>query len=226
MNVMIIDDEVRMLDLLELFLVPEGYDCFKFSDAEQALQQLRVMDMDLVILDIMMPFKSGWEVCAEIRQFSNVPILMLTARKQLDDVVKGLKVGADDYMTKPFEEEELLARISALLRRVHLYDKTKHEMLQRGKYRLHLAEYTLQYENVRLVLTHKEFNMLEVLMSEPRKIFTREQLLEAVWGIDTVTELRTIDSHVRNLRDKLKRHDIATTDVLLTVWGIGYRWQA
>ncbi|MFD2117119.1 response regulator transcription factor [Paenibacillus yanchengensis] len=225
MNVMIIDDEARMLDLIELFLSPEGYSCLKYTDAQQALQQLRITDVDLVILDIMMPFISGWEVCQEIRQFSNVPILMLTARKQLEDVVKGLKVGADDYMTKPFEEEELLARLAALLRRAQHYEKNKNDVIQRGEYRLNLAEYTLHYQSSQLVLTQKEFKMLETLMTEPKKIFTREQLFEQVWGLESMTELRTIDSHVRNLRDKLKRHHIAMTDVLLTVWGVGYRWQ-
>lgn len=216
---LLVDDEKRMLDLVALYLKPHDYECLKAQSGKEALALMEDEPVDLVILDVMMPEMDGWDVCREIRRFSNVPIIMLTAREQEEDIVKGLRLGADDYMTKPFGEEELLARMEALLRRSVPLNRVEAGGLVWDEDRFELA-----YRGEPVRLTPKEFAMLGLLMKHPNKVFERERLLELVWGFDSETEGRTVDSHVRNIREKIRQSGFPIDDHFLTVWGIGYKW--
>ncbi|ALS80354.1 XRE family transcriptional regulator [Planococcus kocurii] len=216
---MLIDDEKRMLDLVALYLKPHDYICSKADSGKQALDLLESEVFDLVLLDIMMPDMDGFEVCRNIRGFSNVPIIMLTAREQQEDIVKGLRLGADDYMTKPFGEEELLARMEALLRRTIPAKRIELKGLVWEEDRFELS-----YNHQLIRLTPKEFSMLGLLMKNPNKVFERDRLLELVWGFDSETEGRTVDSHVRNVREKVRQAGFPVDEHFQTVWGIGYKW--
>lgn len=208
-----------MLDLVALYLRPYDYRCVKADSGKQALELLNKEAFDLVLLDIMMPDMDGWEVCREIRKFSNVPIIMLTAREQQEDIVKGLRLGADDYMTKPFGEEELLARMEALLRRSAPPKRIELDGLVWEE-----EGFELSFNHQPIRLTPKEFSMLGLLMKNPNKVFERDRLLELVWGFDSETEGRTVDSHVRNVREKIRQAGFPIDDHFQTVWGIGYKW--
>lgn len=218
-KVLLVDDEKRMLDLLELYLRPHGYLCQKALGANEALASLEMETFDIVLLDVMMPEMDGWELCREIRKFSDVPIIMLTAREQQQDIIKGLNLGADDYITKPFNEEELLARMEALLRRRAPNNRIEVDGLLWEEERFELT-----YQKHAIKLTPKEFLMVGHLMKHPNKVFTREQLIELIWGYDSETEGRTIDSHVRNVREKIRHSGFPIDDYFITVWGIGYKW--
>lgn len=222
-KILLVDDEQRMLDLIELFLLPHGFSCIKETSGGKAVDIVRNENISLVLLDIMMPEIDGWEVCERIREFSDVPIIMLTARSDKDDVVKGLTRGADDYITKPFDERELAARVQALLRRFPDEEKA-HEVIAHRGFTLDKDTYSLRYEDAEVPLTLKEYYIIEALISRPEKTFTREQLLHAGWDFSTYTDIRTVDSHIRNLRDKLKTAGFPIEQFLKTVWGIGYKW--
>ncbi|KZE36404.1 XRE family transcriptional regulator [Bhargavaea cecembensis] len=218
-QILLVDDEPMMLDLLELYLEPHGFRCLKATSGEEALNLLDLHQPNLIVLDIMMPGMDGWTVCREIRHRSAVPILMLTARGETEDVVKGLAIGADDYLTKPFEEEELVARLRALLRRSGTAG-----ILETAGLIYARDSFTLTYGNEPIRLTPKEFALLGKLMGEPDRVFSRESLLGHVWGWNTETENRTVDSHVRNLREKIRSSGFPIDDHLLTVRGVGYKW--
>lgn len=218
-KVLLVDDEKRMLDLLELYLKPHQYFCKKAVGAKEALAFLEADTVDIVLLDIMMPEMDGWELCREIRKFSDVPIIMLTAREQHDDIIKGLNLGADDYITKPFNEEELLARMAALLRR-----RTPKNVIEIEGLLWEEERFELSYQKHAIKLTPKEFLMVGHLMKHPNKVFTRDQLIQLIWGFDSETEGRTIDSHVRNVREKIRQSGFPIDDYFITVWGIGYKW--
>jgi len=220
-TILLVDDEKRMLDLLELFLLPRGYNCIKAQDGEEALSIIKDKEISMVILDVMMPKKNGWETCTEIREFSSVPILMLTAISEKSETVKGLNLGADDYLTKPFDDEELFARVNALLRRI---PKIEQNIIKYGEYELNIHSYTLNHIEKRVFLTLKEFKIVEALIKHPMRTYTREQLLSIAWDYHSSTDIRTVDSHIRNLREKLKNEGFSTDEILLTVWGIGYKW--
>jgi DNA-binding response OmpR family regulator len=225
-NVLIVDDEARMLNLIELFLKPHGYSCVKIHNGHEAIQHLKKNEIDLVLLDIMMPELSGWEVCEKIRKFSSIPIIMLTARDTKADLIKGLELGADDYLTKPFDEEVLLAKINAVLRRhKNEFHTPDSYLLIRGEFILDYRTYTLNHNEKQIPLTLKEFKLLEALMKKPERIYTRQQLLLMVWNNSSGTEIRTVDSHIRNLRDKLKSAEFPLENHLSTIWGIGYQWK-
>ncbi|MGM0897009.1 MAG: response regulator transcription factor [Bacillota bacterium] len=218
-KILLIDDEKRMLDLLALYLSPHQYICTKAQGAHDALQYLEKEAFDLVLLDIMMPGMSGFELCAKIRSFSDVPIIMLTAREQQEDIIKGLKLGADDYITKPFNEEELLARIEALLRR-----QAPKNIIEVNGLKWNEERFELSYHNTPIKMTPKEFFMVGQLLKNPAKVFTRDQLIQLIWGYDSETEGRTIDSHVRNVREKIRQSGFPVDKHFLTVWGVGYKW--
>ncbi|AXI01285.1 DNA-binding response regulator [Sporosarcina sp. PTS2304] len=222
-TILLIDDEQRMLDLLELFLLPHGYRCLQATDGQAALDLFQKENIHLVLLDIMMPGMDGWEVCRKIREQSTVPVILLTARSNTSDVVKGLDEGADDYITKPFDERELTARVRAALRRVS--DEYEPKTIQEGPFTLNLDSYSILYDTHEVRLTMKEFYIIEAMMQRPNRTFTREDLLQVAWEYDTYTEVRTVDSHIRNLRDKLKKSDFPIDEILVTVWGIGYKWK-
>ena len=218
-KVLIVEDEKRMADLIGLYLRPHNYRSTKAYHADEALAYLNQESFDIVLLDIMMPDVSGWEVCEQIRAISDIPIIMVTARDQQEDIVKGLKLGADDYLVKPFDELELLARMEAILRR------------QAPKTTISVAglvwdknQFELTYHDELIHLTPKEFLMLGHFIKHPNQVFTRDQLIELLWGFDSNTEGRTIDSHIRNMRDKIRKAGFPINDYFQTVWGVGYKW--
>ena len=218
-TVLLVDDEKRMLDLVALYLKPHNYACTKALGPFEALDYLENEPYDLVLMDVMMPEMDGWELCREVRKFSDVPIIMLTAREQQKDIIKGLKIGADDYVTKPFNEEELLARMEALLRR-----RTSKTSIEVNGLLWDEERFELSYQKNSIKLTPKEFLMLGQLLKKPNKVFSRDQLIELIWGFDSETEGRTIDSHVRNVREKIRQAGFPIDDHFITVWGIGYKW--
>jgi len=221
-KILIVDDERRMVDLVELFLKPHGFKCVKVLEGREALHVMRTQEIHLVVLDVMMPGMDGFEVCTEIRSLSTVPILMLTAREGKEEVVKGLTLGADDYVTKPFDEDELVARVQALLRRV---PEPVPVGIEIDGIRLDTESYAILWNDGQVQLTLKEFQLVEAMMKHPNRTYSREQLLAIAWDFATHTEPRTVDSHMRNLRDKLKKADFPIDQFLVTVWGIGYRWK-
>jgi DNA-binding response OmpR family regulator len=218
-KVLLVDDEKRMLDLVALYLSPHHYRCTKALGPFEALGFLEKETYDLVLLDVMMPEMDGFELCREIRRISDVPIIMLTAREQQADIIKGLKIGADDYITKPFNEEELLVRMEALLRR-----RTPKKSIEMKGLLWDEDRFELTYHNQPIRLTPKEFLMMGQLMKNPGHVFTREQLIQLIWGFDSETEGRTIDSHVRNVREKIRLAGFPVDEHFITVWGIGYKW--
>lgn len=219
-KLLLVDDEVRMLQLLKLYLEPHGFECMTKTNGHEAINFLVDHEVDLVLLDIMMPEIDGWATAKLIRGFSNVPIIMLTARDQSSDMVKGLGMGADDYITKPFEEEILLARINALLRRVSPPSKIEENGLIWDE-----GSHELSYNDEAISLTPKEFEMIGLLIQNKKTVFSREKLIESIWGLESNTEGRTVDSHIRNIRDKCRKAGFPIEDHLKTVWGLGYKWE-
>lgn len=219
-TILLVDDEPLMLDLLALYLSPAGYDCLKMTSAIGAIDYLESHHADLILLDVMMPDMNGWEACRKIRDHWDIPIIMLTALGEKPDIVKGLKIGADDYISKPFDEEELLARIEAVLRR----NQSDHDKFTFLGLELDLNSFVLQYSGKLIPLTPKEFAMMEMFLKNRNKVFSREHLITSIWGYGVSTEDRTIDSHVRNLRDKLRKAGFPADEHLVTVWGVGYKW--
>jgi DNA-binding response OmpR family regulator len=221
-TILLVDDEKRMLDLLELYLSPKGFQCVKCETGFVAIQYLENTKADLVLLDIMMPEMDGWETCQRIREMSDVPIIMVTARDETMDIVKGLKLGADDYITKPFNESELLARIEAVLRRsVGKQSRIEFQGLVWDE-----DQHTVQYKNHAICFTPKEFAVLGLFMKNLNRVFSREQIIVSLWGYNANTEERTIDSHVKNIREKLRQAGFPIDRFLQTVWGVGYKWEA
>jgi DNA-binding response OmpR family regulator len=220
-RILLVDDETLMLDLLSLYLAPYGYECIKSDSGQKAINLLHNQSIDLVILDVMMPIMDGWTTCQKIREFSDVPIIMLTARGETGDVIKGLRFGADDYVTKPFHEPELLARIEALLRRISPSKNLK--VVFKG---LEWDEESveLKYENQTISITPKEFALIGLFLKNPHKVYSRDHLLSIIWGTDSHIDDRTIDSHIRNLREKLRNAGFPVDSHLFTVWGVGYKW--
>ncbi|WP_026582361.1 response regulator transcription factor [Bacillus sp. J33] len=219
-TILLVDDETRMLDLISLYLTPRGYNCVKLTSGADALQYLESNTPDLILLDVMMPDMDGWTACREIKKFWDVPIIMLTAKSEKPDIVKGLNIGADDYILKPFDEDELVARIEAVLRRSKADGRT---LTFKG---LVLKEdsFELLFKNKEILLTPKEFSMLKLFLANPNRVFSRDHLIGSVWGYGVSIEDRTIDSHVRNLREKLRKAGFPADDYLMTVWGVGYKW--
>jgi len=220
-KIALVDDEQRMLDLLELYLKPLGYECIKLPSGEDAVALVKKEEPDLIILDVMMPVMDGFETCRMVRRYSKVPIILLTALHEKEDIVKGLQSGADDYIVKPFDEDELIARIHAVFRRTSddfarriecaglIWDEFSHE---------------LSFQGNQVKVTPKEFSILGQLLKNPGRAYSREQLLAIIWGYEAWTDGRTVDSHVRNLRDKLRRTGFPLEKHLQTVWGVGYKW--
>ncbi|MGN2273899.1 response regulator transcription factor [Priestia megaterium] len=224
-NILIVEDEEYMLDLLKIHLSDE-YTITEAKDGQIALDHIASQVFDLVVLDIMLPHVDGWTVCERILQKGNTPIIMLTARSELYDKVKGLELGADDYLIKPFEFEELKARIKALLRRydhIQKRDESNNQItFLNGRFVIDNESRQLTVNNEVVELTAKEFSLLSLLTSQPQRVFTREILLDNIWEIYESRDLRTVDTHVKNIRTKLKKID-KEINLIKTVWGIGYK---
>ncbi|ADD01761.1 two component transcriptional regulator, winged helix family [Thermoanaerobacter mathranii subsp. mathranii str. A3] len=220
-RLLIIDDEEMFVKGLKLSLEEEGFEVDTAYDGEEGLDKVRLGNYDLVILDIMLPKLDGFSVCREIRTFSNIPIIMLTARGEDVDRIVGIEIGADDYLAKPFNTRELIARIRALLRRAtNPYTKKKDE-IKRGELYISIPERAVYKRGKRIELTNKEFEILVLLASNPGKVYTKDKLLDLVWGFDFYGDTNTVTVHVRKLREKIE-DDPANPQYIFTKWGAGY----
>lgn len=222
-KILVVDDDQNIAELIRLYLEKEMFDVKIAYDGKKALDIFYQWTPDLVILDIMIPYMDGYEVCKQIRKTGNIPIIMLTARGEVIDKVLGLELGADDYIVKPFDPKELLARIKAVLRRTQINEGIKEEKLVFPGITIDKNEYTVTFQGNRLELPPKELELLYFLASRPNQVFTREQLLEKVWDYDYIGDSRTVDVHIKRLREKL--HDDMGRWEIKTVWGVGYKFE-
>lgn len=223
-HVLVVDDDRNICELIRLYLEKEGFSVSLAHDGQAALAQFKESTPSLVLLDVMLPKMDGFQVCREIRRISNIPIIMLTAKGETFDKVLGLELGADDYMVKPFENKELVARIKAALRRYDPKDDAEKEVVY-PNLSINLTNYELKINGGAIDIPPKELELLFYLATNPNKVFTREQLLETVWGFDYFGDSRTVDVHVKRLREKL---ELAGEDLnwqLKTVWGVGYKFE-
>jgi DNA-binding response OmpR family regulator len=220
-KVLVVDDEVHIVELARLYLTREGYEVEGVGDGAQAMARFGQVKPDLVILDIMLPGVDGLTICKEIRKQSQVPIIMLTARDEVTDKVVGLEVGADDYLTKPFHPQELVARAKALLRRARI-EPDQPKLVRAGKLEVDLERHEVRHGKAKVQLRPKEFDLLALLARHPGRVFQRSELLDLVWGYDFPGYTRTVDVHVQQLREKLASAAI-TDPSIQTVWGVGYR---
>ena len=223
-SVLVVEDDRNIAELLQMYLEKEGYAVTIAGDGSQGLDKFRAIKPDLVLLDVMMPVMDGWAVCKAIRAEGSTPVIMLTAKSETDDKVAGLKSGADDYITKPFEMKEVLARIEAVLRRS---DRVSPEKASRrlvfDKLVIDMDAFELTVDGKKIDIPPKEMELLFYLASSPNRVYTRNQLLDEVWGFDYFGDSRTVDVHVKRLRDKLD--NISEKWTLKTVWGVGYKFE-
>ena len=223
-SVLIVEDDRNIAELLQLYLEKEGYAVITAEDGGKGLEKFRTIKPDLILLDVMMPVMDGWAVCKAIRAESQVPIIMLTAKGETDDKVSGLKSGADDYITKPFEMKEVLARIEAVLRRVSgVSTEKKSRRLSFDKMTIDMDSFELTVEGKKVDTPPQEMELLFFLASSPNRVYTRNQLLDEVWGFDYFGDSRTVDVHVKRLREKLE--GVSESWSLKTVWGVGYKFE-
>ena len=223
-SVLVVEDDRNIAELLQMYLEKEGYSVTIAADGGQGLRKFRAIKPDLVLLDVMMPVMDGWTVCKTIRGESKTPVIMLTAKGETDDKVTGLRSGADDYITKPFEMKEVLARIEAVLRRSDTISAEKQtRRLIFDKLVIDMDAFELTVDGKRVDIPPKEMELLFYLASSPNRVYTRNQLLDEVWGFDYFGDSRTVDVHVKRLRDKLD--GISEKWTLKTVWGVGYKFE-
>ena len=225
-KILIVDDDEHISELISLYLTKEFYDTKIVYDGEEALRQFRLFSPNLILLDLMLPGIDGYQVCREIRQQSNVPIIMLSAKGEVFDKVLGLELGADDYIIKPFDSKELVARVKAVLRRYQPAQASQPKPA--GKYveypdlTINLTNYSVVYKEKTVDMPPKELELLYFLASSPNQVFTREQLLDHIWGYEYIGDTRTVDVHIKRLREKIKDH---ASWAISTVWGIGYKFE-
>ncbi len=230
-KIMIVDDDTNIAELVSLYLEKEHFDTLCVEDGFSAIEQFKKYTPDLILLDLMLPGKDGYEVCREIRKTSNVPIIMLSAKGEVFDKVLGLELGADDYIIKPFDSKELVARVKAVLRRLggnnvshNLSDNrasSQKGVISYPGLEININNYSVQCDGLALDMPPKELELLYFLASNENHVFTREQLLEHIWGYDYAGDTRTVDVHIKRVREKLKDHP---TWKIATVWGIGYKF--
>lgn len=225
-KILIVDDDNNIAELISLYLIKECFDTKIVNDGEEALQAFETYHPNLILLDLMLPGIDGYQVCREVRAKSNVPIIMLSAKGEIFDKVLGLELGADDYMMKPFDSKELVARVKAVLRR---YQPVKAEEpapdIKYVTYTdlvVNLSNYSVVYMGEQVDMPPKELELLYFLAASPNQVFTREQLLDHIWGYEYIGDTRTVDVHVKRLREKIKDHSNWS---LATVWGIGYKFE-
>ena len=221
-NILVVEDDRNISDLIQMYLVKEGFEVRIAADGGKAIAEFQKSVPDLILLDIMLPVMDGWAVCAKIRETSKVPIIMLTAKSEVFDRIQGLEMGADDYIVKPFEMKELLARINAVLRRTEIPVDTS-KILRFDKLIINLDAYELTVDGKKIDTPPKELELLYHLAATPNRVYTRNQLLDEVWGFDYFGDSRTVDVHIKRLREKVE--GVSDQWALKTVWGVGYKFE-
>ena len=224
-KILIVDDEENICELVRLYIEKEGFEAVIAGDGQEALAKFGSEKPDLILLDVMLPIKDGWQVCREIRAHSNVPIIMLTAKGETFDKVLGLELGADDYVVKPFEPKELIARIRAVLRRSTSSEEENQndDELAFDGLKINQSTYEVYIDDKKVEMPPKEFELLYFLAKNTNKVFTRDQLLDEIWGYEFFGDSRTVDVHIKRIREKLEGKD--RTWSLKTVWGVGYKFE-
>lgn len=222
-KILVVDDERNIVELVRLYMEKEGFETVCAYDGTEALRKFAEENPDLIVLDLMLPETDGWQVCREIRKTSQVPIIMLTAKSDTFDKVLGLELGADDYITKPFEAKELLARVKAVLRRSESQEPKFSGEVTFKNLSVNIDNYELKICGKQVDAPPKEIELLHFLASNPNRVYTREQLLEEVWGFDYFGDSRTVDVHIKRLREKLE--GVEADWQLKTVWGVGYKFE-
>ncbi|MBQ4186253.1 MAG: response regulator transcription factor [Firmicutes bacterium] len=223
-KILIADDDSNISELISLYLMKEGYDTQKAKDGREALKLFQSYNPDLIILDIMMPEMDGYEVCREIRKTASTPIIMLTAKGETFDKVLGLELGADDYMVKPFDTKELVARVKAVLRRLDK-PETNAKKISYNDLTINMSNYSVTYMGNNIEMPPKELELLFFLSSHPNQVFTREQLLNQIWGYEYYGDTRTVDVHIKRIREKLGTDEDHPSWSIKTVWGVGYKFE-
>ena len=221
-KVLAVEDDRNISDLIRMYLEKEGFEVITAFDGGSAVEKFRENQPDIVLLDIMLPVMDGWAVCAKIRETSRTPIIMLTAKGEVQDRVSGLEMGADDYLVKPFEMKELIARINAVLRRSEIPDDTRKRLVF-DKLVIDLDSYELTVDGKKVDTPPKELELLYHLAATPNRVYTRNQLLDEVWGFDYFGDSRTVDVHIKRLREKVE--NVSDQWALKTVWGVGYKFE-
>lgn len=222
-KIMIVDDDRNICELLRLYIEKEGFETAIANDGKAAVQMFDSVNPDLMLLDIMLPELDGWQVCREIRKISTIPIIMLTAKDETFDKVLGLELGADDYMTKPFDPKELIARIKAVMRRTQTAVAPERELAFPNLV-INMSTYLVTYNGKDIEMPPKEIELLYFLAAHPNKVFTRDQLLEQVWGFDYFGDSRTVDVHIKRIREKLPGSEEYGWQIK-TVWSVGYKFE-
>lgn len=221
-KIMVVDDDEHIAELLSLYLNKEGYETKEVYSGRKAIEDFTLFSPHLVLLDIMLPEIDGYQVCRELRKISSVPIIMLTAKGEIFDKVLGLELGADDYIVKPFDSKELVARVKAVLRRYETKDEVSNNQIVVPNMTINPTTYIVTYHGEQLELPPKEFELLNFLAQHPNQVFTREKLLDKIWGYEFVGDTRTVDVHIKRLREKMPYDDVWS---IKTVWGVGYKFE-
>ena len=221
-NILVVEDDRNISELIRMYLEKEGFEVRAAYDGGKAVEEFEREQPDLVLLDIMLPVLDGWQVCQRIRQKAKTPIIMLTAKSDVTDRITGLEMGADDYLVKPFEMKELMARINAVLRRSEIPDDTRKRLVF-DKLIINLDSYELTVDGKQVDTPPKELELLYHLASTPNRVYTRNQLLDEVWGFDYFGDSRTVDVHIKRLREKVE--GVSEQWELKTVWGVGYKFE-
>ncbi len=225
-KILIVDDDENIAELISLYLTKECFDTKIVHDGESALEAHKSFQPDLILLDIMLPRMDGYQVCRELRTYSGTPVIMLSAKGEVFDKVLGLELGADDYMEKPFDSKELVARAKAILRRVKPTSPAAPaknvKSVSYPDLEISLTNYSVTYIGQRIDMPPKELELLYFMASSPNHVFTREQLLDQIWGYEYIGDTRTVDVHIKRLREKIKDHDAWR---IATIWGIGYKFE-
>ena len=225
-KILIVDDDTNISDLIALYLTKECFDTKCVEDGDEALKAFSVFQPNLILLDLMLPGIDGYQVCREIRKTSSTPIIMLSAKGEVFDKVLGLELGADDYITKPFDSKELVARVKAVLRRTQMLPspsvEKENNIVSYPDLEINMNNYSVIYMGKKIDMPPKELELLHFLASSPNQVFTREQLLDHIWGYEYMGDTRTVDVHVKRIREKMTEHEHWA---LSTVWGIGYKFE-
>lgn len=225
-KILIVDDEANMRQLIEMFITAAGFEAITAANGTEAYHVVTQHQVDLVLLDVMMPGEDGFTVCKTIQAIMKVPVIFLTALDANEDKVKGLTIGGDDYIVKPFAAEELIARIHAVLRRTGIVtEQVDSSYLQCGVIKIDELSRKVYIDDDVVALTLKEFELLHLFMQNPNSVYSREQLLERIWDLDYAGGTRTVDTHIKTLRIKLSKKSKEASDYIQTVWGIGYRFE-